>query len=61
MGWGEGWYVIFSELLALPFIMSEVKWAILIYHTAIDNQLVELFLFCDREPLYKVWAAPVLG
>ena len=27
--------------------------AISIYHTVIDNQLVELYLLCHREPLYK--------
>ena len=35
--------------------------AILIYHATIGNQLVELYLFCHRVPLYKVSAAPVWG
>ena len=35
--------------------------AILIYHPVIDNPLVELYLLCHRETLYKVCAAPVLG
>ena len=34
--------------------------AILIYHQVVDNQLVELYLLCHGEPLYKVFAAPFL-
>ena len=32
-----------------------------IYDLVIDHQLVELYLLCHREQLYKVWAAPFSG
>ena len=35
--------------------------AILIYRPVIDNQLIELYLLCHRELLYKVLVAPVWG